>query len=77
MSKTAIVWESRREEYEIGEVRSPMTVGRLRAILEDFDEDTLVIISHGNGYTYGTLHGEPEYLEARPGKYGELEWEAM
>jgi len=33
-----------------------MTVGDLKAFLEDFDDDTYIILSHDNGYTYGSIN---------------------
>ena len=53
--KKAIVFEVAREGYAIGHVRRPMTVGELKELLEDYEDDTVVILSHDNGYTYGTL----------------------
>lgn len=51
----ALVFEAEREGYSIPQVRKPMTVGELRAFLEDYDDDTLFILSHDRGYTYGTI----------------------
>ena len=54
--KEAIVFEASRNGYSIGQVKDgAMTVGDLIAILEDYDEDALVILSHDNGYTYGSI----------------------
>ncbi len=46
-----------RETYGKEDVRT-MTVGELRAFLEDFDDDTPVILSHDNGYTYGGIRAD-------------------
>jgi hypothetical protein len=32
-----------------------MTIGELKGLLRDFDDDDLFIISHDNGYTYGSI----------------------
>ena len=52
----AVVFEARRDGYGIDQIADKaMTVGELISILEDYDEDALVVLSHDNGYTYGTL----------------------
>lgn len=53
----AIVLEGMSYGYSIGQVteRAVMTVGELRGLLEDYEDDNLVILSRDNGYTYGTL----------------------
>lgn len=52
----AIVFEAEREGYSIDQIADrAMTVGELIRILEDYDEDRLFILSHDNGYTYGSL----------------------
>lgn len=33
-----------------------MTVGELIRYLEDYNEDTPIILSHDNGYTYGEIN---------------------
>lgn len=53
--KKAIVFEAERTGYGIEQIKHPMTVGELKAILEDFDDDTLFILSHDRGYTYGSI----------------------
>lgn len=56
--KTALVFESSRSEYEVYDVvnyRRPMTVGELRDLLDDYDDDDVVIVSHDDGWTYGTI----------------------
>ena len=51
----AVVFEVTREGYDIDQVRRPMTVGELQDILYDLDEETIVILSHDGGYTFGSL----------------------
>lgn len=53
--KKAIVFEAPREGYGIDQLRNPMTVGELKELLEDYEDDMLVILSHDRGYTYGSL----------------------
>lgn len=33
----------------------PMTVGELKALLSDLDDDAVIILSHDHGYSYGSL----------------------
>lgn len=46
-----------RESYGKDDLRT-MTVGELKSFLEDFDDDTLVVLSHDSGYTYGGIRQE-------------------
>lgn len=56
MGRYAIVCEAERSGYDISQVAdSAMTIGELKELLRDFDDDDLFIISHDNGYTYGSL----------------------
>lgn len=55
MSKIALVFEAVREGYSIDQLRCPITAGELRELLDDVDDDTIVVLSHDNGYTYGSL----------------------
>ena len=53
---TAVVVEVSRDGYSIGQVfKDAMTVGELKEVLSYYDEDLPVVLSHDNGYTYGTL----------------------
>ena len=62
MRDAAIVWEASRDGYSIDQVyKGAMTVGRLRSILNDFSDDTPVILSHDKGYTYGSIYGYPDF----------------
>ena len=51
-----------------------MTVGELIDILSDYDEDALFVLSHDNGYTYGSLD-RWSYREAAENEDGEWEQE--
>ena len=44
-----------RECYDIDQVRQTMTVGELVKLLQDYDEDAPVYLSHDNGYTFGGI----------------------
>ena len=47
--------EGRREAYSPEQIRRTMTVGDLIDYLSQFDDDTPVILSNDNGYTYGSI----------------------
>lgn len=48
---------ARRDAYSVDDViERTLTVGELIEILEEYEEDTPVILSHDGGYTYGALH---------------------
>lgn len=49
-----LIINAMRESYGKDDLRT-MTVGELKAFLEDFDDDTEVILSHDSGYTYGGI----------------------
>lgn len=68
--KTALVFEARRDGYGIDQIRDAMTVGQLRELLEDLDDETLIICSHDNGYTYGSLSKRASLREEVEGDYG-------
>ena len=67
----AVVFEVSREGYGIDQVEAgAMTVGELKDMLEDLDDDVIVIMSHDNGYTYGSLPRCADVRESEEGKYG-------
>ena len=49
-----LIINAMRESYSKDDVQT-MTVGELKAFLEDFDDDTRIILSHDRGYTYGGI----------------------
>ena len=67
MAKEILFIDGRREAYSPEQIRDrTMTVRQLIAFLEDFDEDTLVMLSNDDGYTYGIINEcsmWDEYLE--------------
>lgn len=70
MVRKAIVFEALRRGYGIDQVAdSLMTVAELMEILQEYDDDTLVVISHDNGYTYGSLRLEDERVENEEGEW--------
>ena len=52
-----LIINAMRESYGKDDIRT-MTAGELRAFLEDFDDDTPVILSHDSGYTYGGIRAD-------------------
>jgi hypothetical protein len=53
MSK--LIYSTFRDGYGTDQVPRTMTAGELIAFLEQYDEDTPVYLSFGNGYTYGGI----------------------
>lgn len=68
--KRAIVFEAHRDGYGIDQLRDVMTVGQLKRMLEDWDDDMIIVCSHDNGYTYGSLSTRAEIREEVEGEYG-------
>lgn len=62
--KEALVFEAVRSGYSIDQIADrAMTVGELKAILEDYDDDTLFVLSHDRGYTYGSISSRDYELQ--------------
>jgi len=53
--KTEVIIEAQRTGYSTSQVDRTMTVGELIKMLQGYDEDSLVYLSHDNGYTYGGI----------------------
>lgn len=54
--RKAIVFNARRDGYAIEQIADEaVTVGELIEFLSEFDSDTLFVLSHDNGYTYGSI----------------------
>lgn len=73
----ALVFEADRNGYSIDQVDNPITVGELRAFLEDFADDTLFILSHDRGYTYGSVDIMTDvttYEEDEDGEWVATDW---
>lgn len=75
--KRALVFEAERTGYSIDQVSRPMTVGELKEFLEDFNDDTLFILSHDGGYTYGSIDTRRNvtmFREQEDGEWEEMDW---
>lgn len=70
-NRQALVFEAERTGYSIDQIRRPMTAGELRRLLEDYDDDTLIILSHDRGYTYGSLDRRPSFMVETDGEWTE------
>lgn len=60
----AIIIHTNRTDYGIDDVinrRKAMTAGELAEFFSRFDEDTPVVLSFDNGYTYGPIR--EDYIE--------------
>lgn len=75
--KRALVFEAERTGYSIDQVSRPMMVGELKEFLEDFNDDTLFILSHDGGYTYGSIDTRRNvtmFREQEDGEWEEMDW---
>lgn len=51
-----ITLAGKRTGYSVEQVKDmTMTVGDLISALQEYDEDTLIVISNDNGYTFGEI----------------------
>lgn len=55
MAKERLFIEGRREGYTPRQCGYTMTVGELIEFLEQYDEDTEVMLCNDRGYTYGSI----------------------
>ena len=53
MDKLIII--ANKDAYSTNDVYGTMTVGDLKAFLEDLEDDTPIYLSFDRGYTYGAL----------------------
>ena len=76
--RKAIVFEAPRAGYGIDQIADrAITVGELMNFLEDFDPDTLFILSHDSGYTYGSVDTRTSvttFAEQPDGEFVEEDW---
>lgn len=71
--KNAIVFQAKREGYGIDQLNSPMTIGQLKELIADLDDDTLFILGHDNNYTFGSIsRNNFEEWEEVDGEWQEL-----
>ena len=50
-----LIISTSRDAYSTEDVYGTMTVGDLKAFLEDLEDDTPIYLSFDSGYTYGAL----------------------
>lgn len=62
MGQNAVVFEAPRYGYTISQMANKaLTVGEVKDILDQYYDDDLFILSHDNGYTYGSIERYPRY----------------
>jgi hypothetical protein len=52
---TKVILSARRTGYSTDQITNTMTVAELIEMLEAFDENAKIYLSHDNGYTYGGI----------------------
>lgn len=50
-----LIITARRNGYSTRQCGRTLTVGELKELLENYDEETPIFLSHDNGYTYGSV----------------------
>ena len=61
-----LIINTSKDAYSVRDIYDTMTVGDLKAFLEDLEDDTPIYLSFDNGYTYGAIKEntmEVEYEE--------------
>ena len=53
--KRAIFIDGRRDAYSPAQCGDTMTVGELKEMLEQFNDDDKIFLSNDSGYTYGSI----------------------
>lgn len=61
MDKLIIV--TNRDSYSTNDIYNTMTVGDLKAFLEDLEDDTPIYLSFDGGYTYGAIRDDRMEVE--------------
>ena len=57
MTKKLVLIEGKRSGYSPGQIiDDTITIGELKEIIEGMDDDTRVLLSNDNGYTYGYIN---------------------
>lgn len=54
--KARVIIQTERQCYSPEQVNGTMTVGELKKLLEEYEEDSPIYLSFDNGYTYGGLN---------------------
>ena len=76
-NRYAIVFEADGSGYSIDQiVDRAITIGELKRLFEDYEDDDLFILSHDNGHTYGSisLNNYHEAEEDEDGEWEERDW---
>lgn len=68
MDKLIII--TNKDAYSTDDIYNTMTVGDLKAFLDDLEDDTPIYLSFDSGYTYGALRDDRMDIE-----YGDEEEE--
>ena len=50
-----LIIEAKREAYSTKDIYRTMTVAELKQVLDRYDDDTPIYLSHDNGYTFGGI----------------------
>lgn len=58
-----LIINTMREGYGVDQIKNTMTVADLKALLDDYDDETPIYLSFDNGYTYGGITEERVELE--------------
>ena len=56
MEGLKLIITAHRNGYETKQCGSTMTVRELIEVLDNYDDDLKVYLSHDNGYTYGSIN---------------------
>ena len=78
MGELVLFINTNRDGYSPEQIGDTMTVGELKELLNDFNDNTKVMFKNDGGYTYGaisTFDFEDEYIEAEDDEDDE-DWEA-
>lgn len=61
--RQALVLQATRDGYDISQAAGKaMTIGELKMLIDDWQDDDLLILSHDNGYTFGSAKSEHGYI---------------
>lgn len=53
--KRMAVFDTKKEGYWVDQLQHLMTVKELKKILDDLRDEDMIVISHDNGYTFGSI----------------------
>ena len=66
-----VIISTRKDGYSLRQIRNTMNVGELKALLEEFNDDSPIYLSFDDGYTYGGLSRhdiEEDYIPTDEGE---------